>query len=333
MTEYDDVITALKIERAKGTHLDDQSTVRFSHNMNRVYLVIALILITTAVHAAEPAADSYRRINDIQYAEVDGHLLLLDLYLPAEIKSPPLVVWVHGGAWRRGSRTKMPLGNLVKNGFAVASVDYRLSPVARFPAQVHDCKAAIRFLRDSAAKYEINAERIGIAGSSAGGHLAALIGVTNNHKALEGDVGNYDDQLSTVQAIVDYYGPTNFTTILKQSTPHGLSVRVPALNLLLGDGPDKVPDLARLASPVFHVDSNDPPLLMIHGDQDPQVPINQSHELHGKYKEHKLPVGIEVVHGGAHGGKAFFDTSRSVLVREFFKKHLIAKKQRIGRGN
>ena len=210
----------------------------------------------------------------------------------------------------------------------MASVDYRLSPEAKFPAQVHDCKAAIRFLRASAKKYGFNAERIGMAGSSAGGHLVALIGVTNNHQNLEGDIGENDEQSSSVQAIVDYFGPTNFLTILKQSTPHGLSVRVPALQQLLGDDPDKVPDLARLASPVFHVDADDPPLLLIHGDQDPQVPINQSHELHAKYKEHKLSGHFEVVHGGVHGGDVFFDTQRNELVRKFFTTHLVGQQHK-----
>jgi len=278
------------------------------------------------VAAVEPLAkDSYRRLDDIQYAEVDGHRLLLDLYLPTDVERPPVVLWVHGGAWRRGSKTNMPLDDLIKHGFAVASVDYRLSPVARFPAQIHDCKAAIRYLRGTAKKHAINADRIGVAGSSAGGHLAALIGVSNHLQALEGDLGDYVDQSSTVQATVDYFGPTNFMTILKQSTPHGLSVRVPALELLLGGGPEEMPDLARLASPVFHVDSDEPPLLLIHGDQDPQVPINQSHELHAKYKQYKRDVQFEVVHGGAHGGGDFFDSRRNAMVRAFFEKHLSVK--------
>lgn len=270
------------------------------------------------------AGQAYRRVNDIQYAQVDGHKLLLDLYLPTQVTNPPLVVWVHGGAWRHGSRSGMPLRDVVRSGFAVASVDYRLSPVARFPAQIHDCKAAIRFLRASARKYGFDAARVGVAGSSAGGHLAALIGVTNDHEALEGNVGRQGEQSSAVQAIVDYFGPTNFMTILKQSTPHGLGVRVPALELLLGGQPDEKIELAKLASPVVHVDRNDPPLLMLHGDQDPQVPINQSHELHAAYKECQLTVHFEVVHGAAHGGKAFFDERRTRLVTEFFEKHLRA---------
>ena len=287
--------------------------------MNSIFRLAVVMMTLTAIASAE---EPYRRIPNIQYAEAGGHRLLLDLYLPKHADHPPLVVWVHGGAWRAGSKAKMPLIDLVRHGFAVASVDYRLSPVAKFPAQIHDCKAAIRFLRKHAAKYSINTQRIGVAGSSAGGHLAALIGVTNNHPPSEGSVGDCGDYSSSVQAIVDYYGPTNFLTILKQSTPHGLSVRVPALDLLLGGGPAEKPDLARLASPVFHVDDNDPPLLLIHGDQDPQVPINQSHELHARYKKHKLPVELEVVHGGAHGGPDFHDARRNRLVREFFQRHL-----------
>lgn len=285
---------------------------------------IVFVVLAISLRAEETQSlEGYRRINNITYAEVNQHRLLLDLYLPTEVKNPPLVVWVHGGAWRRGSKASMPLIALVKSGWAVASVDYRLSPTAKFPAQIHDCKAAIRFLRASREKYGINTKRIAVAGSSAGGHLAALIGVTNHHKDLEGTVGEHLDQSSNVQAIVDYYGPTNFMTILKQSTPHGLSVRVPALELLLGAQPETQPELARLASAVFHVDPKDPPLLLIHGDQDPQVPINQSHELHGKYKDLKLPVRFEVVHGGFHGGKGFFDERRNGIVQKFLETHCL----------
>jgi len=264
----------------------------------------------------------YRIVRDIEYARVDGLVQRLDLYLPENVSCPPLVVWIHGGAWRSGSKDKMPLTGLVGAGYAIASLDYRLSPVAKFPAQIHDCKAGLRFLRARAERYGYNATRIAIAGSSAGGHLVALLGVTNGHAELEGTVGDHLDVSSDVQAIVDYYGPTNFMTILKQSTPHGLSVREPALDLLLGGRPEAFPELAKLASPVFHVDAKDPPLLMLHGDQDPQVPINQSHELHARYKARKLDVQFEVVHDAAHGGKAFYDKQRLGLVKTFLDRHL-----------
>ncbi|MFT4556287.1 MAG: acetyl esterase/lipase [Planctomycetaceae bacterium] len=292
--------------------------------MRRCLWKLFVLSLTIAASSSVSAEDRFeiQVSRDIEFAKVDGHSLKLDLYRPVGATSPQLVVWVHGGAWRAGSKDGMPLGELVRRGFAIASVDYRLSPVAKFPAQVHDCKAAIRFLRAKAKQYGYDASRIGIAGSSAGGHLVAEIGVTNGHPKLEGTVGEYLDQSSSVHAIVDYYGPTNFLTILKQSTPHGLSVRVPALQLLLGSQPEENPALAKLASPVFHVDKNDPPLLIIHGDQDPQVPINQSHELHGHYKEFGLPVRLEVIHGGAHGGPKFYDDARIKLVERFFEKQL-----------
>jgi len=268
------------------------------------------------------AAESQPVRQDITYATVDGIDLKLDLHLPKAAAKPRLLVWVHGGAWRSGSKSDMPLAHLVEAGYAIASVDYRLSPVARFPAQVHDIKAAIRFLRASQDKYGYDARQIGIAGSSAGGHLAALVGVTNGQTELEGTVGEHDKEDSSVQTIVSFYGMSNLTTILEQSTPHGLKVRVPALELLLGGQPEEKRELARLASPVFHVDAKDPPLLLLHGDQDPQAPINQSHELQGRYEAANVPCRMVVVHGGKHGGREFYDEERLKLVQEFLAASL-----------
>ena len=204
--------------------------------MTKTSMIRMLVCLSFLVLGCDCAFAQARRVNDIEYARVGDHVLLLDLYLPEE-GNTPLVVWVHGGAWRSGSKKRMPLGFLVDQGYAVASVDYRLSGVAKFPAQVHDCKAAIRFLRANAAKYGYNAKKIGIAGSSAGGHLVAEVGVTNQNEALEGSVGDHTDVSSDVSAIVDLYGPTNFMTILKQSTPHGLSVRVSRVGFTVGRRP------------------------------------------------------------------------------------------------
>ncbi len=262
----------------------------------------------------------------IQFAEVDNRRLLLDLYLPkseAEEKTP-VVVWVHGGAWRAGDRSRVPVKSLTEHGFAVASVDYRLSPVARFPAQVHDIKAAIRFLRVNAAPYGFDTNRFAIAGASAGGHLAALAGVSGSD--LEGEVGEHLGQSSAVSAIVSFYGASNLQTILSQSTPHGLSVRVPALHLLLGGQPEVQPALARQASPVAHVGERSPPLLLIHGDQDPQMPINQAHELHGVYLKHKRPVEFDVIYGAAHGGEAFYTPEKIEQVAVFLSRSLMQER-------
>ena len=136
-----------------------------------------------------------------------------------------------------------------------------------------------------------------------------------------GAFGDDPTQSSAVHGIISLYGGANLMTILKQSTPHGLSVRVPALDLLLGGQPEVVPELARLASPVFHVDRSDPPLLLLHGDQDPQMPINQAHELMGAYRKLDLPAHLEVVHGAAHGGAAFYDAERMEVVKTFLERH------------
>lgn len=284
--------------------------------MNPVSFIcgFSALLISTLAGAAPQV------VTEIEFARVGERSLKLDLYLPdSEVKNPPLIVYVHGGAWRAGSRDKVPVTALVDAGFAIASVDYRLSPEAVFPAQVHDIKAAIRFLRANADGHGYDASRIAIAGSSAGGHLAALVGVTNRHPALEGDVGENGDQSSDVQAIVSFYGASNLTTILSQSTPHGLSVRVPALELLLGGAPEKKSSLAELASPVFQIDAEDPPLLLIHGDQDPQMPVNQSLELVGAYEKAGAPVRLEIVHGGAHGGEGFYTADQLAEVAAFLK--------------
>jgi acetyl esterase/lipase len=266
-------------------------------------------------------AHQIRVVRDIEYARAGTQALQLDLHLPSGKPNAPLVVWVHGGAWRSGSRKEMPLGELVADGYAVASVDYRLSTQARFPAQIHDIKAAIRFLRGHGDDWNLSTRKILVAGDSAGGHLAALVGVSNGLGELEEDVGNDRSQSSDVQGIISFYGGSDLTTILQQSTPKGLSMRVPALDLLLGGQPEDVSALARLASPVFHVDKADPPLLLVHGDQDPQMPVNQALELLGAYQKAEASVHLEIVHGAGHGGAAFYDAERLAVVRKFLRRY------------
>ena len=275
-----------------------------------------LSLPLLAMLAASSLAGQPNPIRDIEYGTADHLSLKLDLYLPAARKSP-LIVWVHGGAWRAGSRQEMPLGRLVEQGYAVASIDYRLSTVAPFPAQAHDIKGAIRFLRAKAGEYGYDADRLAIAGASAGAHLAALVGVTNGDKALECSVGGNLDQSSDVRAIVSLFGASDLTTILAQSTPHGLEVRVPALQLLLGGQPAEKPDLAKLASPVEHIDAQDPPLLLVHGDADPQMPLEQSRELAAAYQKAGCQVHLEIIPGAVHGGPQFFDEARIALIKGF----------------
>ncbi len=275
--------------------------------------ICSLILLTSAA-----LADTQ---TDIEYAKVGDISLKLDLHRP-QGENPPLIVYVHGGGWRAGSKEDVPIADLYDKGFAIASVNYRLSTQAVFPAQVHDIKAAIRFLRSKAGLYHINASKIAIIGSSAGGHLAALVGVSNRNPKLEGKVGEHLDQSSDAQVIVSYYGASNLETILSQSTPKGLEFRIPALKLLLGDTPDKKPELAKLASPVTHLDKNDPPLLLIHGDADPQMPPQQSQELAKAYESLGLPVTLIMLPGSLHGGVEFYDEERTAIVAKFLDKVL-----------
>src|SRR5437867_10130247 len=194
-------------------------------------------LLLFSIFSKAGESNRWAVIRDIEYARAGEQGLKFDLHVPRGKTRPPLIVWVHGGAWRSGSKKDMPLGKLVEDQYAIASVDYRLSTEAKFPAQIHDLKAAIRFLRGHSSDWRVPSKKIVIAGDSAGAHLAALIGVSNGHPELEGVVGNDRTQSSDVQGIISFYGAANLTTILSQSTPHGLKVRLPALELLLGGQP------------------------------------------------------------------------------------------------
>jgi acetyl esterase/lipase len=279
-------------------------------------LLFSAVFLSTSI-ADEPRP---RVTRDIEYVRAGDDSLKLDLHLPSSKPRSPLIVWVHGGAWRSGSKSDMPLTELVSKGYAIASVEYRLSTKAKFPAQIHDIKAAIRFLRARGAELDLPSEKIVIAGNSAGGHLAALVGVSNDNAELEGSVGNELNRSSSVQGTISFYGASNLTTILSQSTPHGLSVRVPALDLLLGGQPKDLPALAHLASPVFQVDESDPPMLLLHGDQDPQMPIEQSRELRDACRKAKVPVEFVTVQGAVHGGSEFYDRERLAFVERFLSE-------------
>jgi acetyl esterase/lipase len=279
---------------------------------------VALMAWAVTVHAAEEP----RAFKDVVYATVGGKPLALDLYMPGNVEHPPLVIWVHGGAWTNGNKSQYPTF-LVERGFAVASLDFRSTNEARFPANVHDIKAGVRFLRAKAEEYGYRSARIAIAGASSGGHLAALVGTTNGNKDLEGNEGDHLDVSSNVQAIVSYFGASDLTTILAQSTPDGLAVRAPALQRLFGSPPDKAPTLAALASPVFQVDPTDPPLYLLHGDNDLQMPVNQALELQSVYQDAGLTVQLMILHGVGHQGEPFFEGKPVENVVRFLKRVIL----------
>jgi len=268
--------------------------------------------------------DGVKAHRDMAYVENGHERQKLDLYLPQDGAPLPVLIWIHGGGWQAGSKDGCPplRAGYLEQGYAVASIGYRLSGDATFPAQIEDCKAAIRWLRAHADEYGLDPIRFGVWGSSAGGHLVALLGTSGDVE--EFDVGPHLDQPSRVQAVCDYYGPTDFKVFV--TTPryerHGKSDS-PENRLIGGnvlDNPDKV---ARV-NPITYVDENDPPYLIVHGDADGTVPLNQSQLLFEALKEAGVPVHFHTIHGAGHGGPAFTEPVIADMVREFFEKKLKA---------
>lgn len=260
---------------------------------------------------------------NLEYAKMDNHSLLLDLYIPHEGIAPrPLIVWIHGGAWRAGSKEHCPARMLLNEGFAVASINYRLSHQATFPAQIHDCKAAIRWLRAHAEDYDIDSQRIGAWGSSAGGHLVALLGTSGGVKALEGDLGHLD-QPSNVQAVCDWFGPTDFLQMDEHALPGSklkhLDPKSPE-SLLIGGPVLENKDKCRMANPITYIDENDPPFLIVHGDQDRTVPPHQSKIFHQALEKAGVKSELIMVEGAGHGG---FGSEIRDKVKVFFKKQFL----------
>lgn len=286
--------------------------------LRQVFAIGLVSVVAVAFCSSTVVAQQHK---DIVFAKLPTGDLKLDLYMPANVEAPPLVVFIHGGGWKNNSYKKCLTPWLTDHGFAVASVSYRLTDKAIFPAQIHDCKTAVRWLRAHAKEYGYNAERIGVAGTSAGGHLSLLMGVTGGHRELEGNVGGNAEQSSKVQAIVDYYGPTDFV-MRSKNQPSKTEKTGSPVRLLLGGPASQNTKLAKLASPAFHVSEGDPPLLIIHGDQDRTVNMRQSERIAEEYKKNGLDVTFEVVKGAGHGGKVYFTQEYRKKVVQFLVKHL-----------
>ena len=256
-------------------------------------------------------------LRDLQYVENGHERNRLDLYLPEKTDARlPLVVWIHGGAWQAGSKEGCPAVFLAAKGYAVASINYRLSQHAVFPAQIEDCKAAIRWLRANAAKYHVDSDHVGVWGASAGGHLVAMLGVTGKVKALEGQGGNLD-QSSRVQCVVDWFGPSNFATMRGwHNDPGSPEAR------LIGGSVQENPEKARKASPLTYVDKDSAAFLIMHGDKDNVVPPGQSDELADALKKAGVEVTLQVIKDNGHGGPGFGSPERRKQIEDFFAKHL-----------
>lgn len=256
---------------------------------------------------------------DIVYAERESGPVRLDLFLPDGDPPHPTVVCIHGGAWLQGTRTEIgDARRIVDRGYAVASVDYRLSGTATFPAQIVDCRAAVRWLRAHADEYGLDADRIAAWGWSAGGHLAALLGTAADESF--GDPTVHPEESHRVRAVVDCYGPADLTRIADDSEDGEQAAPDSPESKLIGGALPDHPDRAERASPAAYVDGDEPPFLVVHGSHDGAVPRAQSDRLVAALGGAGDEVTYHVVAGAGHG--EFDDPAVPELVDGFFDRHL-----------
>jgi acetyl esterase/lipase len=274
--------------------------------------------------------DGVTATKNIAYATVGGKSLLLDLYVPESEGGPmPLVIWIHGGSWRAGTKAACLALPLTERGYAVASIEYRLSGVATWPAQIYDCKAAIRFLRAHAGEYNIDPDRIGVWGNSAGGHLAAFLGVSGDMKEFEGNEGN-PDHSSRVQAVCDWCGPTDLPLIVEQLAAADLPAAPKrAVSDLLGGPLTEYLDRAREASPVNWVTPDDAAFLIVHGDRDRLVPLSQSEALYNALRDNGVESRLLVLPGAGHAQRGLNHPKVTKAVEDFFDRTLKSTDRRV----
>lgn len=296
--------------------------------------LIALPLLAPAQVPTRPEVPAGTQAHyDLPYVEGGFERQRLDLFVPEGADGPlPLVIWVHGGGWNKGDKSGCPplRAGYTRRGYAVASVNYRLSGDAVFPAQIEDCKAAVRWLRAHAKKYNLDPGRFGIWGRSAGGHLVALLGTSGG--VAEFERGANRDVSSRVQAVADFCGPTDFLQADTQALPGGRRIDEPGSIewQLIGGSPSDEKNLprVRLANPVSHVTPDDPPFLIVHGDRDMAVPPGQSELLYDALRRAGVPVHHHTIRNMGHGivaagnGSNFSGPEIAALVGDFFDHHL-----------
>lgn len=276
--------------------------------------------------------DSVRAIRDIDYAGTGNPRQALDLYLPvAKSASPrPLVVFIHGGGWKGGQKESGwgRLRDLVASGnYAGASVGYRLSDESKWPGQIHDCKAAIRWLRAHADEYGYDGDRIAVWGTSAGGHLVAMLGVSGDVEELEGTIGSHTDESSRVTCVVNFFGPSELLTMDDHPSKITHLASDSPESLLLGAPVPTVPEKAAHASPITWVSADDAPSLIVHGTKDELVPYPQSTAFENKLEKAGVATVLLTVEGGGHGNG--FGPSVSEAVATFLAHHLLGSEETV----
>jgi acetyl esterase/lipase len=285
-------------------------------NLNSFFLqLLALLLIFTSAAAQMSPVQSIfpastRTFGNIPYANDTSRKHLLDIYLPAEkgIKRP-LVVWIHGGAWMLNNKyadmgyMKNTVKGFIDSGYALASIDYRYSTEAIFPAQIQDCNLALEYLYQHASQYDIDRNKIALIGFSAGGHLASLLALSNNNQVKSfyavGMIRHF-----SIKAVLDFYGPADFI-MLASSPDTSINNERNPVSILLGTTAIKRPDLARIASPVTYIDKNDPPFLIVQGEKDESVPNTQSRILSSWLTLAGVKNELIVVPNAPHYGEMF----------------------------
>jgi acetyl esterase/lipase len=260
----------------------------------------------------------YHAVRDIPYVLHGKRSQSLDVYLPDVISAPrPVMVWIHGGGWFSGDKSLPPGLGLLLRGYVVVSINYRLSSEAQFPAQIFDCKAAIRFLRAHAREFGIDPKRIGVWGDSAGGQLAALLGTTNGRPEYEGTEGNAAYS-SDVEAVCDWFGPSDFL----QTTDIRGAGAAPVNALFGGPVSMHVRD-ATFASPAEQVGRGPiVPFLIMHGSRDPIVPLHQSQILFDRLKTAGASARLVILPGLGHGEGWFRSRQNLNMVYDFFDRCL-----------
>ncbi|MBM3174084.1 MAG: alpha/beta hydrolase [Chloroflexi bacterium] len=292
--------SAIIVEATGKNHMKKQRTI-FAF----VALLLTLVLAsacsvprTLAPTNQGPSPEKLGTIErDIFYGTVDGAALKMDIYYPTSATSSvPAVLHVHGGGWTKGDKALTAgavfVPELTKRGYLVASINYRLAPQYKFPAHIQDVKCAVRYLRAHAADYGIDPDRIGAFGGSAGGHLVALLGVTDKDAGFDNSGGWYD-QSSRIQAVADQFGPSDLTIIFEGAKPT-------LLTQVFGNS-DRHSDIVVSASPAPHVSPDDPPFLIMHGDKDRLVPLSQSQILYDRLKAVGVPATLVIVKNAGHG--------------------------------
>ncbi|MCM8810236.1 MAG: alpha/beta hydrolase [Candidatus Omnitrophica bacterium] len=264
-------------------------------------------------------------IKDVVYGNVDGKNLYLDIIRPKKAEGKlPVIVFIHGGGWKGGDKKTgfFKLIPFAENQYFCVSINYRLSGEAKFPAQIEDCKCAIRFLRANAEKYNIDSEKIGVWGASAGGHLASLLGTTEDLKKFEGK-GGWEDYSSRVNAVCDWFGPSNFLIGFEKSKKDGIIYKT--YIELFGENLENLEEKLKEASPFYQINKNCPPFLIMHGDKDNVVPYTQSYIFYNELKKNNIPVILVKIKDGGHG--LGFKNKALDFVKSFFDYHLKGEKE------